>query len=236
MIKKYRVLVVDDEPRILNFLSAKLNAKGFNVLTASSGSEAIEKVQSEEPDLIVLDIIMPHMSGFDALKEVRRFSSIPVIILSARDDAADKIKGLQLGADDYLPKPFNAEELVARIEAIKRRLDLSQRRKITESVSVGSLEIDFAGRSASLKGKKLKLTRIEWLLLSELAQNAGHLMIHQDLLTRVWGPEYRDEVHLLRTWISRLRSKIEEDPKKPALIINIPKTGYMMEKPFTAIS
>ncbi|MBN1375168.1 MAG: response regulator transcription factor [Dehalococcoidia bacterium] len=235
-MKKYRVLVVDDEPRILNFLFTKLNARGFNVLTASSGLEAIEKVQSEEPDLIVLDIIMPHMSGFEALKEIRRFSSIPVIILSARDDAADKIRGLQLGADDYLPKPFNADELIARIEAIKRRLDSSKQRKIAEPASIGYLEIDFAGRSVSIDGKKLQLTRIEWLLLSELAQNAGHLMLHQDLLTHVWGPEYRDDVHLLRTWISRLRSKIEKDPKKPALIINIPKTGYIMEKPPSSIS
>jgi two-component system KDP operon response regulator KdpE len=233
MTKKYSILVVDDEPRILNFLSTKLNAIGYDVLLAGNGKIALEKINTEEPDLVILDIIMPGMSGFDVLKELRRFSSIPVIILSARDLPIDKVKGLRLGADDYLQKPFNVDELIARIESIRRRFKPDKKRQMAKYFKAGNLEIDFGGHSATLSGKKLQLTHMEWLLLAELAQNAGCIMLHEDLLTRIWGPEYRNDIHILRTWISRLRSKIEENPKNPSLIRNIPKTGYIIEKPQT---
>ena len=230
-MKQFRILVVDDEERILNFLRTKLKALGYEALTASNGLEAVEQAQAQEPDLIVLDLIMPKMDGFETLKELRSFSSVPVIILSAKGADVDKIKGLDLGADDYLQKPFNPDELVARIEALRRRLQPAERRRTPEPLSVGDLTIDFGGQCVVLRGKQEHLTRIEWLLLSELARNAGRLMLYEDLLTRIWGPEYRDDVQILRTWISRLRYKLENDPNNPKLIRTIPKTGYIMDLP-----
>ena len=230
-MKRFCILVVDDEERILNFLRSKLKALGYEVLTARNGLEALEQAQAQEPDLIVLDLLMPRMDGFETLKELRSFSAVPVIILSAKGADVDKIKGLGLGADDYLPKPFNPDELVARIEAVKRRLEPSERRKTAELFSLGDVTIDFKKHSVVLKGEEKYLTRIEWLVLSELARNAGRLMLYEELLTRVWGPEYRDDVQLLRTWVSRLRSKLERDANNPRLIRTIPKTGYIIDQP-----
>lgn len=228
-MKQFRVLVVDDEARILGFLTAKLKASGYEVLTASDGVEALEQVQAQEPDLVVLDVLMPNKDGFETLKELRRFSSIPAIVLSARESYADKVKGLSLGADDYLAKPFSPDELIARIEAVRRRIAPPDKRKTYDQLSLGDVTIDFKKHSALVKGQEVRLTRIEWLLLSELAQNAGNLMLYSDLLTRIWGPEYRDDVQILRTWVSRLREKIESEPGNPKLIRTIPKTGYIMD-------
>ena len=230
-MKAFRVLVVDDEERILNFLRSKLRASGYEVLTASNGVEALEQAQAQEPDLVVLDLIMPKMDGFETLKELRSFSAVPVIILSARGADADKIKGFGLGADDYLPKPFNPDELVARIEAVRRRLEPAETRRLPELFPSGDVTIDFKRRSVVVRGEEKYLTRIEWLLLSELARNAGRLMLYEELLTRVWGPEYCNDVQILRTWISRLRHKLERDPNDPKLIRTIPKTGYIMDQP-----
>ncbi len=230
-MKRFRILLVDDEARILGFLSTKLRATGYEVLTASSGLEALEQVQAQEPDLVVLDVVMPKMDGFQALKELRTFSSVPVIILSAKGMNADKVKGLELGADDYLAKPFSPDELVARIEAVRRRLAPDEKRKGHEPLSLGDLTIDFDKRLVVVRGEEIRLTRIEWLLLSELAQNVGRLMLYDELLRRVWGPEYRDDVQILRTWVSRLRYKIERDPNQPTVIRTIPKTGYIIDQP-----
>ena len=228
-MKKFQVLVVDDEQRILNFLTSKLKATGYEILTAINGVEALEQVQAQEPDLVVLDILMPQKDGFETLKELRTFSPVPVIILSAKGTNTDKVKGLSLGADDYLAKPFSPDELIARIEAVRRRLLPDGKRKIHDQLSVGDLIIDFKKRLVIIRGEEIRLTRIEWLLLSELAQNAGSLMLYSDLLTRIWGPEYRDDIQILRTWISRLREKIESEPYDPKLIRTIPKTGYIMD-------
>jgi two-component system KDP operon response regulator KdpE len=230
-MKQFRVLVVDDEQRILNFLSSKLKVSGYEVLTASNGVEALEQVQAQEPDLVVLDIMMPKMDGFETLKELRTFSAVPVIILSAKGSNVDKIKGLELGADDYLAKPFSPDELIARVEAVKRRLAPAGARKQYEQLSLGDLTIDFKKHLVVIRGKETRLTRIEWLLLNQLINNAGRLMPYEELLTRVWGPEYRDDVQILRTWISRLRNKVENDPDNPTLIRTIPKTGYMIDQP-----
>ena len=174
---------------------------------------------------------MPKMDGLEMLKELRSFSAMPVIMLTAKGADADRIKGLQLGADDYLPKPFNPDELVARIEAVRRRLEPSERMKVPEILSLGNVTVDFKRRSISARNQEQYLTRTEWLLLSQLINNAGRLMLYEDLLTRVWGPEYRDDVQLLRTCVSRLRSKLEDDPTKPRLIHTIPKTGYIIDQP-----
>ncbi|MFH1383146.1 MAG: response regulator transcription factor [Chloroflexota bacterium] len=231
-MKPYRVLLVDDEERILNFLRIKLKAQGYSVLTASNGVEAVEQAQMQAPDLIVLDVVMPKMDGFATLQELRSFSSVPVIFLSARESDADKIKGLSLGADDYLPKPFNPAELVARIEAVRRRLGTAESRTpLAGQLALNDVVVDFDRRLVTINGQEVRLTRIEWLLLSELARNVGRLMTYEDLLTRVWGPEYRDDVQILRTWVSRLRHRIEKDPNQPQLIRTVPKTGYIIDQP-----
>ena len=230
-MRQFRILIVDDEERILNFLSTKLKASGYDVLTAGNGFEGLEQVQAQEPELIVLDILMPKMDGLEMLKELRSFSEVPVIILTAKGADADRIKGLQLGADDYLPKPFNPNELVARIEAIRRRLEPGERRKVPEVFNLGHVTIDFKKHNVVVNGEQKYLTRIEWLLLSQLINNAGRLMLYGELLTKVWGPEYCDDVQILRTWISRLRNKLESDPDNPKLIRTIPKTGYIIDQP-----
>jgi two-component system KDP operon response regulator KdpE len=230
-MRRFSILIVDDEPRIVNFLRSKLKASGYEVLTASNGLEGLEQAQTQEVDLIVLDLLMPKMDGLEMLKELRSFSTVPVIILTAKGADTDRIKGLQLGADDYLPKPFNPDELVARIEAIRRRLEPREGRKIPEVFNLGHITIDAKRRSVCVRGEEKHLTRIEWLLLSQLVNNAGRLMLYDELLTRVWGPEYRNDVQILRTWISRLRSKLESDPDQPRLIRTIPKTGYILELP-----
>jgi len=229
-MKRFSILLVDDEERILNFLKTKLKSLGFEVLLAGNGVEALEQIQGQEPDLVVLDVIMPKMDGFQTLKELRIFSSVPVIMLSARGDDSDRIKGLGLGADDYLPKPFNPDELVARIEAIKRRLGSPERKKSPKELILHDININFDERRITVRGEEVKLTRIEWLLLNELVSNAGHLMVYYDLLARVWGPEYRDDIQILRTCISRIRQKIENDPENPMIITTVPKTGYIFNK------
>jgi DNA-binding response OmpR family regulator len=227
--KQVRVLIVDDEPRIVKFLQVKLKSSGYEVLSAGSGKEALELVQAQEPDIVVLDIVMPGMDGLETLKQIRTVSGVPVIILSARRENAEKIKGLKLGADDYLAKPFSPDELVARIEAISRRMVSDDQRKTYDEFSIDNLTVHFNSRTVTIGDKEIHLTRIEWLLLSELVQNAGSLMLYSDLLTRIWGPEFRDDVQILRTWISRLRNKIEANPGKPTIISTIPKTGYIIE-------
>jgi DNA-binding response OmpR family regulator len=176
---------------------------------------------------------MPKKDGFETLKELRAFSSVPVIILSAKEADTDKVRGLKLGADDYLAKPFSPDELVARIEAVRRRLVSAQDRKVVEFITLGQLSINLNKRLVTVNGEEIQLTRIEWLLLSELARNAGKLMTYSDLLTKIWGPEYRDDVQILRTWVSRLRQKIEREPNQPAIIRTIPKAGYMIDQPST---
>jgi DNA-binding response OmpR family regulator len=230
-VKQFRVLIVDDEPRILKFLEVKLKSSGYEVMSAVSGQEALAQIQAQEPDLLVLDVMMPGLDGFETLKQLRAISSIPVIILSAREANSDKVKGLKMGADDYLAKPFNPDELIARIEAVRRRLAPSENRKVVDRIDLGHVTINLNNHLVIVDGKEIQLTRIEWLLLSELARNTGKLMLYGELLTRVWGPEYRDDVQILRTWISRLRHKIENDSNKTPLIHTVPKTGYMIDEP-----
>jgi len=227
-LKKYRLLVVDDEIRILNFLRSNLRALGYEVVTASNGREALEQFHASQPDIILLDIVMPEMNGFDVLKEIRGFSKVPVIFLSAKGNERDRITGLDMGADDYISKPFSPDELVSRIEAVMRRFR-PDGPKIPDELSLGDLTIDFKAHKVMVKGNKIYLTRIEWLLLSELALNADRLMSYEDLLVRVWGAEYRDDVQFLRTWISRLRHKIEEKPDDPQIILTVTKMGYILK-------
>jgi DNA-binding response OmpR family regulator len=230
-LKQFCVLIVDDEPRIIKFLKLRLKASGYEVLTATSGLEALEQVQDQEPDLLVLDVVMPGMDGFETLKQVRAVSSVPVIILSAKETDTDKVKGLELGADDYLAKPFSPDELIARIKAVRRRLAPAQGRKAVEFITLGHITLDFKKHLVMVDGEEILLTRIEWLLLSELAQNAGKVLLYKELLSKIWGPEYRDDLQILRAWLSRLRHKLEQEPSRPTLIRTVPKTGYIIDRP-----
>jgi DNA-binding response OmpR family regulator len=229
-LNQYKVLIVDDEIGILNFLKSKLKADGYNVITAGDGVEAIDKVHAHMPDLIVLDIVMPRMGGLAFLKELRLFSKVPVIILSAKDADDDKIEGLRLGADDYLTKPFSPRELVARIEAVRRRVSSSNMDQTLETFVCGDILIDFGHHRVKVKGKEIYLTRIEWLLLSELVQNANRVISYEELLSRIWGPDYRSDTQILRTWISRLRNKLEENSGYPKVIETVPKLGYIFKQ------
>lgn len=226
-MKRLLILVIDDEPRILNFISQQLMASGYSVATADNGFEALKRVRTEEPDLVVLDLLMPKMNGWETLKQLRKFSMVPVIILSAKGSDVDKVRGLDLGADDYLAKPFSSDELIARIEAIKRRVEPAQRRVILSSYRFGDVNIDFEKHTVTVSGEDKYLTRVEWLLLTELTYHAGRLLTYEELLSRVWGPEYREETHLLRAWISRLRNKLA-DFQEPKMIRTIPKIGFIM--------
>ncbi len=229
-MKQFRVLIVDDEPRIIKFLEIKLKSTGYEVMMANSGQEALAIFQLQEPDLLVLDVVMPGMDGFETLEKIRAFSSVPIIILSGRETNADKVKGLKMGADDYLAKPFNPDELVARIEAVRRRIAPAESRKVIDVITLGNVTVNTKNRAVNVDGKEVQLTRIEWLLLNELSLNRGKLMLYEELLARVWGLEYRDDVQILRTWISRLRHKIEEDPNNPLIIHTVPKTGYIINE------
>jgi len=231
VMKRFTILIVDDDEQILDFLRPKLRSSGYNVLTAGNGSEALEQVKNQEPDLLVLDLIMPQMDGFETLKELRNFSAIPVIVLSGKGADIDKIMGLELGADDYLSKPFNPDELIGRIEAVRRRLEPTETRKRLQPISFGELTVEFDRHLIIVGGEEKKLTNIEWLLLSELALNAGRLVTYQHLLITIWGAEYRDDVQLVRAWISRLRRKIDKDPDNSSLIRTLPKVGYIMNLP-----
>ena len=229
-LKRFRILIVDDEERILRFLTSKLKASGYEVVTASNGREALEQIASQQPELVVLDLLLPKMHGFDVLRELRSFSSVPVIILSALGADAERIKGLRLGADDYVPKPFNPDELLARIQAVRRRMGAEEGSKTSESVTFGSVNIDFGRRSITIDGREQYLTRIEWLLLSELARNSGRLMLYEELLGRIWGQEYRGDIQILRTWISRLRRKLNATSGGRGLIRTVPKAGYLIDQ------
>ena len=231
MVRQHRILAVDDEKRILTFLTSKLKASGYTVITASNGKEAVEQCRVQNPDLVVLDVMMPIMDGIEALKEIRSFSAVPVIMLSAKGADMDKVRGLTLGADDYLAKPFNPDELLARVEAILRRASSEVAIRPQDQIVIGGVTIDLDKCVVFVDGNEKSLTRIEWLLLSKLSQNAGRLMTYEELLTSIWGPEYINDVQILRTWISRLRGKIEQDSANPRIISTIPKVGYMMDTP-----
>jgi two-component system KDP operon response regulator KdpE len=228
-MSKSLILAVDDDPKILRLLRIELTAQGFQVLTAERGPEALEVIERQRPDLVVLDLIMPGMDGLEVLKRVREKSGVPVIILTAKGTDTDKITGLELGADDYVPKPFNPEELTARVRAVLRRSHAREGETAGNRLVCGNIVIDLARRTVQVNEKSVVLSRTEWQLLQQLCANAGRVMLHEDLLTRTWGPEYRDDVQYLRVWISRLRQKLEENPAEPKYIRTVQGIGYILE-------
>lgn len=232
-MRRHLILVVDDEPPIVRLVQAKLRIDGYEVLTASSGSEALETLKTQTPDLIVLDVMMPGMDGFETLRRIRQHNQVPVVMLTARGSDADKLKGLQSGADDYVTKPFNPDELEARIAAVLRRTAGTPMAGTEPVLHYPGVEIDLERRVVMVNGEEVRLSRTEWELLAQLAGNAGRVMMHGELLARIWGPEYRNETHYLRTWVSRLRAKLEPDESSKPLITTYPGMGYRFEAPMS---
>jgi len=231
--RRTKILVIDDEPRVLRLVSEILKTVGFQVVAVSSGKAAVEAVVLERPDLMLLDVLLGDgPSGFDVCRQIREFSDVAVIMLTAKATESDILAGFDAGADDYLVKPFNAKELIARVQAVLRRTQRPEER-VTASLTCGDLEINFARRTVTLRGMPVSLTRTEYELLYQLARNAGRVLSHADLLTQVWGPEYRDDVEYLRAYIRYLRKKLEIDPANPQLILTLPGIGYMLACPGT---
>ncbi|GLV59700.1 DNA-binding response regulator [Dictyobacter sp. S3.2.2.5] len=228
-IKKYTVLVADDDPQLLRLVMRSLELEGFHVLNAHDGEEALAMIEANPPDLVLLDVMMPHMDGFTACQKIREFSQVPIIIITARGRDSDKVRGLNLGADDYLTKPFSIEELVARVRAVLRRSQfvaqeqmLATRSKLT----IGAIEIDFEQRLVMVHGAEVVLTPTEYRILAYLMQNAGRILTQDLLLEHIWGPEYMGESHMLQVSINRLRRKIEPDPSHPTYIHTKIGVGY----------
>jgi len=224
-MSKTRILVVDDEVSIVKFLRANLEAAGYEVLASLDGVEGIKTFEMGLPDLVILDIVMPKMDGFEVCSRIREWSQVPIIMLSARDDESDKVKCLDLGADDYVTKPFGAAELLARVRAVTRRTELISV-PTRSSFTRGDLEINFSQRRVTVSDREVKLTPIEYNLLQELVLNAGKVLTHNQLLGKVWGPEYTDDTQYLHVFISRLRIKIEPEPLNPTYILTVPRVGY----------
>jgi len=230
MPEQTKILVVDDESRTVQFIRMNLELEGFAVSSASDGYQALEKVTKEIPDLVILDIMMPDMDGFETLKKIREISSVPVIFLSVKAEEQDRVHGLDLGADDYITKPFSPRELVSRIKAVLRRTELESNNRKSIITVDDDLKIDFDQRRVWVRGKEIKLRATEYRLLYQLVSNAGKLLTHETLLSRVWGPEYRDEDQYVRLYITYLRQKIEKDPKNPTYIISERGLGYRFKE------
>jgi two-component system KDP operon response regulator KdpE len=223
-----KILVVDDEPDVIESvrLGFTLQWREIDVIGAANGEEGLDAVEHEHPDLVLLDIGLPDIDGFEVLRQIRAFSDVPVVMLTAHDDSMDKVKGLELGADDYVTKPFNHLELMARVKAVLRRLDMPAPASRAPSFRSGDLEVDFARQEVRLRGQRLELTPTEYKLLYHLVRNAGHVLQHGTLLAKVWGREYIDEVDYIRVYVRRLREKLGDDPDNPKYIRTERGLGY----------
>jgi two-component system KDP operon response regulator KdpE len=223
---KKLILVVDDEPRMTKFVRMNLELEGYRVAEAANGLEALEKVKNEIPDLVILDVNMPELDGFETLRLIRQTTTVPVIMLTVKADEDDRIHGLELGADDYVTKPFSPRELASRVKAVLRRTAMAAPEEKTEIKVDDDLSIDFKRREVIVRGKHIKLRPTEYRLLYHLVNNAGYVMTHDILLSKVWGHEYRDESQYVRLYINYLRQKIEPDPAHPKYILTEHGVGY----------
>jgi len=223
-----RILLVDDEPRYVRLMEANLNTEGYDVLKAFNGKEAVEVVAAQRPDLVILGIMMPVMDGFAACERIREFSNVPIIVVTAKGEERDRVRGLDLGADDYIVKPFSATELLARVRAVLRR---AQKMGAVSQQSVfihGNLRIDFARAEVFKDDRIVFLSATEYRLLLQLAQNVGKVLPSEQLLKDVWGDEYRDDKEILWVSVSRLRQKLEDDPRNPIHVVTRSGLGYTM--------
>ena len=223
-----RVLIVDDEPRYLRLLDANLRTEGYEVVTAQDGQQAIDIFSSQPIDLILLDIMMPRLDGFGATQRIREFSSVPIIILTAKGEEQDRVRGLDLGADDYLVKPFSATELLARVRAVLRRAQLPTEGDQARFFTHDNLRIDFARAEVWRGEQAVSLSATEYRLLLQFAHSLGKILTAEDLLTSVWGPEYKTDKEILWVSIARLRQKLEDDPHNPKHIVTRSGLGYIM--------
>lgn len=227
-----KVLVVDDDPKIAMFVSANLKARGYEVLTAKDGAVALEQAALEQPQVILLDLALPQLNGFEVLSRLREWSDSQVIVLSAHGGDTEKVRALDLGADDYVTKPFSMEELLARVRLAFRRLQRFQAAgtlsptDLTPVISCGDLKIDLAARLVKLASQEVSLTKTEYELLRLLVTNRGRVITHRELLQQVWGPEYGEETEYLRTFIRNLRRKLEKDPSHPNYLLTEAGVGY----------
>jgi two-component system KDP operon response regulator KdpE len=223
-----KILIVDDEPDVIESvrLGFTLQWREIDVIGAGSGEVGLDAIERERPDIVLLDIGLPDIDGFEVLRQIRAFSDVPVVMLTAHDDSMDKVKGLELGADDYVTKPFNHLELMARVKAVLRRLDMPAPATRAPSFRSGDLEVDFARQEARLRGERVDLTPTEYKLLYHLVRNAGHILQHGTLLAKVWGREYVDEVDYIRVYIRRLREKLGDNPDNPRYIRTERGLGY----------
>ena len=225
-ITKYKILVVDDEKRMVRFIQLNLEQDGFQVVTAYNGEEALDQVRTQLPDLVLLDIMMPDIDGFQVLEKIREVSTVPVIMLTAKGEEDDRVRGLELGADDYITKPFSPRELVSRIKAVLRRTKSFQEDQEDVIDVDDRLTIDFSRREVWVEGEKVDLRPTEYRLLYHLVKNAGWVNTHEQLLTKVWGFEYQDEPHYVRLYVNYLRKKLEKDPSNPQYILTERGVGY----------
>ncbi len=230
-IRKTTILTADDDPQLLRLIARNLQLEDYDVLVASDGKQALEQIEQHAPDLVLLDVMMPRMDGFTVCQRVREFSAVPIIIVTARGQDQDKVRGLDLGADDYLTKPFSIEELLARVRAVLRRAQFTaseQAHAMHTTTTIGDLTIDFAQHLVTMGGREIELTPTEYRILAYLAQNSGRVMTQDLLLERIWGTEYVGEGHMLQVNINRLRHKIEPDPMHPRYILTKVGIGYLL--------
>jgi two-component system KDP operon response regulator KdpE len=226
-----RILVVDDEPKLVRLVQEILLATGYEVLAASNGDQAIEKVALEQPNLIILDIVLlGGMDGYQVARRIREFSDVPIIMLTIKGKEADLLRGFEAGADDYITKPFSSKELLARLRAVLKRSQAVQANLETE-IDCGNLRIDLLRRVVTIHEREVHLTPTEYKVLFELAKHCNQVLLHEQLLTAVWGPEYRNDVDYLRSYIHCLRKKLEPEPANPKMILSNPGIGYMLVVP-----
>lgn len=227
------ILIVDDEPKLVRLVQEVLLAAGFNVATTGRGEEAIQMAAMEKPDLMILDIILQYgnMDGYEVARRVRQFSDIPILMLTAKVRESDLLRGFEAGADDYVTKPFSSKELLARVRALLKRAEQKPTETPEAEIVCGDLEINLASRRVKVSGSPVHLTATEYKLLHELATHRDQVMLHEQLLTAVWGQEYRDDIDYLRAYVRYLRKKLEPVPSEPALIVTIPGVGYMLVTP-----
>lgn len=225
-----RVLIVDDDPAILRTVSANLAARGYDVISAETGEQALREAEEHRPDLVILDLMLAGISGLEVSERLRAESAVPILVLSARGEERAKVRALDLGADDYLTKPFGMDELLARVRALLRRPPIPES-VLSGTLHVGDLSVELGARRAEHHGHLIDLTAREFDVLAYLMRYAGKVVTHRMLLAEIWGPEYRDETHYLRVFINRLRRKIEEDPSHPRYILTEPGVGYRLVAP-----
>jgi two-component system, OmpR family, KDP operon response regulator KdpE len=229
--KKTTILAADDDPQLLRLMTRNLQLEGYDVLAASDGQQALELVESNAPDLVLLDVMMPKMDGFTVCYRVREFSAVPIIIVTARGQDQDKVRGLDLGADDYLTKPFSVDELLARVRAVLRRAQFTSREHsqgLRATTATGNLLVDYSQHMVIMNGQEIALTPTEYRIIAYLAQNVGRVVTQDLLLEHVWGPEYLGESHMLQVNINRLRRKMEIDATQPHYILTKVGVGYSL--------